>query len=246
MHEETNSLPPLFQATPRVTRLTAGQRLRTYFLTGLVVAGPLTITAYITWSFIKWVDGLIKPLVPSAYWPDRFFAFEVPGLGLLVALVGVTLLGFLTANLVGRSLLDLSETVLGRMPVIRGLYKSMKQIFMTVFNEEGSSFRKVGMVEYPAKGMWSLVFISTPPEGSVSKSLKSAGLNTTDDYISCFLPCTPNPTTGFYFYLPKSQVIEVDMKTEDAAKLIMSAGMIQPDQMVLPVTSLASPAPKQD
>jgi uncharacterized membrane protein len=220
--------------------------LRTYFLTGLVVAGPLTITAYITWSFIKWVDGLIKPLVPSAYWPDRFFAFEVPGLGLLVALVGVTLLGFLTANLVGRSLLDLSETVLGRMPVIRGLYKSMKQIFMTVFNEEGSSFRKVGMVEYPAKGMWSLVFISTPPEGSVSKSLKSAGLNTTDDYISCFLPCTPNPTTGFYFYLPKSQVIEVDMKTEDAAKLIMSAGMIQPDQMVLPVTSLASPAPKQD
>ncbi len=246
MHEETNSLPPLFQAPPRVTRLTAGQRLRTYFLTGLVVAGPLTITAYITWSFIKWVDGLIKPLVPSAYWPDRFFAFEVPGLGLLVALVGVTLLGFLTANLVGRSLLDLSETVLGRMPVIRGLYKSMKQIFMTVFNEEGSSFRKVGMVEYPAKGMWSLVFISTPPEGSVSKSLKSAGLNTTDDYISCFLPCTPNPTTGFYFYLPKSQVIEVDMKTEDAAKLIMSAGMIQPDQMVLSVTSLASPAPKQE
>ncbi len=246
MHEETNSLPPLFQAPPRVARLTAGQRLRTYFLTGLVVAGPLTITAYITWSFIKWVDGLIKPLVPSAYWPDRFFAFEVPGLGLLVALVGVTLLGFLTANLVGRSLLDLSETVLGRMPVIRGLYKSMKQIFMTVFNEEGSSFRKVGMVEYPAKGMWSLVFISTPPEGSVSKSLKSAGLNTTDDYISCFLPCTPNPTTGFYFYLPKSQVIEVDMKTEDAAKLIMSAGMIQPDQMVLSVTSLASPAPKQE
>ena len=246
MHEETNSLPPLFQVPPRVARLTAGQRLRTYFLTGLVVAGPLTITAYITWSFIKWVDGLIKPLVPSAYWPDRFFAFEVPGLGLLVALVGLTLLGFLTANLVGRSLLDLSETVLGRMPVIRGLYKSMKQIFMTVFNEEGSSFRKVGMVEYPAKGMWSLVFISTPPEGSVSKSLKSAGLNTTDDYISCFLPCTPNPTTGFYFYLPKSQVIEVDMKTEDAAKLIMSAGMIQPDQMVLPVTSLASPAPKQD
>ena len=141
MHEETNSLPPLFQVPPRVARLTAGQRLRTYFLTGLVVAGPLTITAYITWSFIKWVDGLIKPLVPSAYWPDRFFAFEVPGLGLLVALVGVTLLGFLTANLVGRSLLDLSETVLGRMPVIRGLYKSMKQIFMTVFNEEGSSFR---------------------------------------------------------------------------------------------------------
>ncbi len=245
MDQESNSLPPLFQAPPRVARLTAGQRLRTYFLTGLVVAGPLAITAYITWSFIKWVDGLVKPLVPTAYWPDRVFDFEVPGLGLLVALVGLTLLGFLTANLVGRSLLDVSETVLGRMPVIRGLYKSMKQIFMTVFNEEGSSFRKVGMVEYPAKGMWSLVFISTPPEGAVSKGLKSAGLNSTDDYISCFLPCTPNPTTGFYFYLPKSQVIEVDMSTEDAAKLIMSAGMIQPDQVMLPVASLAAPDPKQ-
>jgi len=239
MDQDNHSLPPLFQAPPRAARLTAGQRLRTYFLTGLVVAGPLAITAYITWSFIKWVDGLVKPLVPTAYWPDRFFTFEVPGLGLMVALVGLTLLGFLTANLVGRSLLNLSETVLGRMPVIRGLYKSMKQIFMTVFNEEGSSFRKVGMVEYPAKGMWSLVFISTPPEGAVSKGLKAAGLNTTDDYISCFLPCTPNPTTGFYFYLPKSQVIEIEMSTEDAAKLIMSAGMIQPEQMAL---QLADPA----
>jgi uncharacterized membrane protein len=231
MEQDKPPLPPIFQAPPIVKRLSAGQRLRTYFLTGLVVAGPLAITAYITWSFVKWVDGLVKPLIPHSILPDLFFSLDVPGLGLVVALIGLTLLGFLTANLVGRSLLDLSETVLGRMPVIRGLYKSMKQIFMTVFNEEGSSFRKVGMVEYPAKGMWSLVFISTPPEGAVAKGLNAAGFAGVDDYISCFLPCTPNPTTGFYFYLPKSAVIELDMSTEDAAKLIMSAGMIQPDEL---------------
>jgi uncharacterized membrane protein len=218
---------PLFDDDKNRGRVTVGHRLRTYFLTGLVVAGPLAITAYLTWSFVTWVDGLVKPFLYPVHSPQSLLPFEVPGLGLILALLGLTLLGFLTANLVGRSLLVFSESILARMPVVRGLYKGMKQIFTTVFNEEAASFRKVGMVQYPAPGMWTLVFLSSPPEGGVAQALDQP-----QDYISCFLPCTPNPTTGFYFYVKRSDVIEVDISVEDAAKLIMSAGMIQPDQFV--------------
>ena len=216
--------PPLFVELKESRRATIGSRLRTYFLTGLVVAGPLAITAYLTWSFITWVDGLVKPFLYPVQSPQSLLPFEVPGLGLIIALFGLTLLGFLTANLIGRSLLIFSESILSRMPVIRGLYKGMKQIFTTVFNEEAASFRKVGMVQYPAAGMWTLVFLSSAPEGGVAQALENP-----HDYISCFLPCTPNPTTGFYFYVKRSEVVDVDISVEDAAKLILSAGMIQPD-----------------
>ena len=218
---------PLFADPHPSVHLSFGRRVRTYFLTGLVVAGPLAITAYLTWSFVTWVDGLVKPFLYPVHSPQSLLPFEVPGLGLIVALVGLTLLGFLTANLIGRSLLVFSESILSRMPVIRGLYKGMKQIFTTVFNEEAASFRKVGMVQYPAPGMWTLVFLSSPPSGAVAQALEQP-----DDYISCFLPCTPNPTTGFYFYVKRHEVVDVAISVEDAAKLIMSAGMIQPDQAV--------------
>ena len=128
--------PPLFTDLKESGRVTIGRRLRTYFLTGLVVAGPLAITAYLTWSFVTWVDGLVKPILYPVQSPQSLLPFEVPGLGLLVALCGLTMLGFLAANLIGRSLLVFSESLLSRMPVIRGLYKGMKQIFTTVFNEE--------------------------------------------------------------------------------------------------------------
>ncbi len=198
-------------------------RLRNYFLTGIVIAGPLTVTAWLVWWFVNLVDGWVKPLVPAAYLPDTYLPFTVPGFGLVLAFLGLTILGFLTANLVGRYLVGWSEMVLARMPVVSGIYKGVKQVFETLFSQSGTSFRKVGMVEFPAKGMWTLVFISNEPPPTVA-----AVLPDTREHISVFLPCTPNPTTGFYFYLPKADVIEVDMSVEDAAKVIMSAGMIQP------------------
>jgi uncharacterized membrane protein len=222
---------------PSEIGLTAGQRIRTYFLTGIVVAGPLAITAYITWWFINLVDGWVKPLVPASYRPDAYLPFDLPGFGLVVAFLGLTLLGFLTANLVGRSMLDLGETVLGRMPVVRGLYKSVKQIFQTVFSESGSSFRTVGLVEFPAKGMWSIVFISTPPGPTIGGSLPGR-----DEYLSCFLPCTPNPTTGFFFYLPKQDVIELSISVDEGAKLVMSAGLIQPELRQAELAAMAEKA----
>jgi uncharacterized membrane protein len=198
-------------------------RLRNYFLTGLVVAGPVAITLYLTWWFVTWVDGLVRPFVPTDYRPETYLPFGIPGAGLVVAVIALTLLGFLTANLIGRKLVDLGEALLGRMPVVRAIYRGLKQVFETLFSGNGSSFRKVGLVEFPAPGMWSIVLISQVPGVEVAARLPGE-----EDYISVFLPCAPNPTTGFFFYVPKSKIIEIEMSAEDAATLIMSAGVVQP------------------
>jgi uncharacterized membrane protein len=202
----------------------AAYRLRTYFLTGLIVAGPLAITVYLTWSFVTWVDDLVRPFIPVAYRPETYLPWRIPGTGLVVAFFAITMLGFLTANLVGRTLVEAGETLLDRMPLVRSIYKGLKQVFETLFSESGSSFRKVGLVQFPAPGMWSLVFLSQPPGGEVT-----ARLPLQEEYVSAFMPCTPNPTTGFFFYVPRHEVIELDIPVEAAAKLIMTAGLIQPN-----------------
>jgi uncharacterized membrane protein len=221
--ENNSNLPPLIP--PPENRLgMAWARLRTYFLTGVVIAGPIAITIYVTYWFVSLVDGWVKPIVPKIYLPETYLPFAIPGFGFLVAFFLLTALGFLTANLVGRTLFQFGESLLDRMPVVRGLYKSSKQIFQTVFSKSGTSFKKVGLVEYPTKGMWSIVLISAEPTAVVGKGLPSK-----KDHIGVFLPCAPNPTTGFFFYLPKSDVIEIDMSPDDAAKLVMSAGLLQPE-----------------
>ncbi len=203
---------------------TWGHRLRTYFLTGIVVAGPLTVTAAVTWWVINLVDAWVKPLIPATYLPETYLNYPIPGFGLIVALFGLTLLGFLTANLVGRSLISYGEMLLGRMPVVRGLYRGVKQVFETLFSQSSTSFKTVGLVQFPSPGMWSIVFMSTPPQGNVAERLPGP-----HEHIAVFLPCTPNPTTGFFFYLPRKDVIELSISVEDGAKLIMSAGLIQPE-----------------
>jgi uncharacterized membrane protein len=197
-------------------------RLRNYFLTGLVVTGPVAITAWLTWSFVTWVDDLVRPFIPTAYLPETYLRVYVPGYGLIIAFVVLTFLGFLTANLVGRSLVELGEKLLHRMPVVRPIYKTMKQIFETLFSKNGSSFRTVALVEFPAPGMWSLVFLSQPPSADVSAKLPAT------EHVSAFMPCTPNPTTGFFFYVPRKDLIELDITVESAMTLLMSAGMVQP------------------
>jgi uncharacterized membrane protein len=201
-----------------------GARIRNYFLTGLIVAGPVAITLWLTWSFVTWVDGLIRPLIPQQYLPETYLPWRVPGTGLVIAFVGLTMLGFLAANLVGRTLVEMGEGLLDRMPLVRSVYKGLKQVFETLFSESGSSFRRVGLIEFPSPGMWSLVFLSQPASAQVADRLP-----TPEEHLSVFMPCTPNPTTGFFFYVPRSRIIELDIPVEAAAKLIMSAGMIQPE-----------------
>lgn len=213
---------PLGQVPPEAPRGFMA-RLRNYFLTGLIVAGPIAITFYLTWWFVTWVDGLVRPFVPVDYRPETYLPFGLPGSGLVVAFVALTLLGFLTANLIGRTLVDLGENLLGRMPVVRAIYRGLKQVFETLFSGTGSSFRKVGLVEFPSPGMWSIVLISQSPSVEIAASIPGG-----EEHISVFLPCAPNPTTGFFFYVPKSKIIDIDMSAEDAATLIMSCGVVQP------------------
>lgn len=199
-------------------------RLRNYFLTGIVVAAPLTITVLLTTSFINWVDSWVKPWIPARWNPESYVPFPLPGTGVLVALVALTALGFLTANVLGRTIIRLGEALLNRMPLIRNIYAALKQIFETALSERSRTFRQAGMVEYPRKGLWAVVFIATDAKGEVSHRLDDE-----IDAISVFLPTTPNPTSGFLLFVPRKDVIMLDMSVEDAAKLVISAGLITPD-----------------
>jgi uncharacterized membrane protein len=211
-------------------------RLRNWFLTGLVVAGPLAITAWLIWSFTTWVDGFVRPFIPPAYRPDSYLPWPIPGTGLVIAILALTLLGFLTANLVGRTLVGWSEDLLSRMPIVRPIYRTMKQIFETLFSKTGSTFRTVALVEFPAPGMWSMVFLSQPPSGEVADKLPPG------DHVSVFLPCTPNPTTGFFFFVKRNELLELDISVENAMTLLISAGMVQPDDTQKKLSAMATTA----
>ncbi|WP_082733776.1 DUF502 domain-containing protein [Polycladidibacter hongkongensis] len=199
-------------------------RLRNYFFTGLVITGPIGITVYLSWTLIQLVDGWVKPFLPEMYNPDTYVHMEVPGVGLIVALLAVTLIGFLTANIAGRSLLGIGEAFVARMPLVRNVYSALKQIFETVLNEKGQTFTKAGLIEYPRRGLWAIVFLATNTKGEVA-----AKLHTGEEMASVFLPTTPNPTSGFLLFVPKSQIIELEMGVEDAAKLVISAGLVNPE-----------------
>jgi uncharacterized membrane protein len=225
MSDSLQSLPPASEnGEPAVHHSGIVSRIRTYFLTGLVATAPLAITAWLMWSFITWVDDLVRPLIPVAYRPETYLPVKVPGFGLIIAFVALTLLGFFTANLVGRTLMEAGETILDRMPIVRPIYKGLKQVFETLFSKSGSSFRKVGLVQFPSPEMWSLVFLSQSAGPEITGRLPRQ-----EEHVSVFMPCTPNPTTGFFFYVARSDIIELDIPVEAAAKLIMSAGLIQPN-----------------
>lgn len=200
-------------------------RLRNYFLTGLIVCAPLTITVYIVWSFIGWVDGWVKPYIPAQYTPDSYLPFAVPGFGLIVALFGITMIGFLTANFIGRSVVGYGERLLNHTPLVRGIYKTLKQLFETVLSNKDDTFNKVGLVEYPRKGVWSLVFVAGEKDTEINAVLDKPG----DPLIGVFMPCTPNPTTGFLMYVYRSEIVMLDMTIEEGAKLLVSAGLVVPE-----------------
>ncbi|MFC5586069.1 DUF502 domain-containing protein [Nitratireductor kimnyeongensis] len=200
-------------------------RLRNYFLTGFIVTAPLAITAYLAWSMIGWVDSWVKPYIPFRYNPDNYLPFALPGFGLIVALVLITLIGFLTANFIGRTIIATGENILGRMPLVRSVYRGLKQILETVLSERSDTFKKVGLIEYPREGLWALVFIATETRGEVQAKIDDDMGQT----IAVFLPTTPNPTSGYLLFVPKKDVIELKMTVEEGAKLVISAGLVAPE-----------------
>ncbi|MEZ5816752.1 MAG: DUF502 domain-containing protein [Hyphomicrobiaceae bacterium] len=212
-------------ATPTTPRPSLGAKLRYYFLTGLVVVGPLTITVYITWSLIHLVDNWVKPYIPRIYNPDTYLPFPVPGAGLLFAFIGLVLIGALAANLIGRTLINAGERMLDGMPIVRNLYRGTKQLFESVVSATGpeQAFQKVAVMEFPSPGIYALVFITgavAPPIGAVAPE---------DDLISVFMPTHLMPPSGFTVFVPRRKVTAIDMTIEDAAKIILSAGMVTPE-----------------
>lgn len=218
--------PPVFESR----RGRFAKRLRNYFLTGLVIAAPISITIYLTWALIKWIDGWVKPVIPREYTPDSYLPFSVPGFGVLVAVIGLTLLGFLTANFVGRSIVGLSEQLVGRTPLVRNLYSALKQLFETVLSSKGKSFHKTALMEFPRKGVWCIVFVATETKGEIRQRLGEDG----EEWVTVFLPPSPAPTAGFMMFVKRSELIELDMSIEDGAKLVISAGLVAPEYPPVP------------
>jgi uncharacterized membrane protein len=206
------------------TKVSFGRRLVNYFLTGLVIAGPIAITVYIAWWIIGLVDDFVKPLIPPQYNPDTYLPVHVPGFGLMVAVVFIMLLGFFAANFVGRTLVQMGERFFSRLPMISTLYSGLKQIFETVVTQSNKSFKQVGLIQYPRPGLWAIVLISTEASGEIAHKVEG-----NEPVMSCFLPTTPNPTSGFLLFVPVSEVTILDMTTEEAAKLIISAGLVSPE-----------------
>ncbi len=204
-----------------------GARMRNAFLTGLLIVGPVTITLYIMWWLINWVDAWIKPLLPTHYNPDTYLPFPLPGLGLLVAILGLTIIGALAANLLGRSLVSTGELMLGQMPIVRNVYSAIKQIFESVITSAGpnQSFQKVGLIEFPSKGLWSLVFVTGETTGEIVDA-KPGGES---DLLTVFMPTGIVPPTGFICFVPRADVMLLSMTAEEAAKVILSAGIVMPD-----------------
>ena len=196
-------------------------RLRNYLIAGVLVTAPIGLTIYLAWSFIHWMDETVMVLIPDFYHPETYLPFSIPGIGLLVVVAGLILIGALTANLLGRTLIRMYERVLHRMPVIRGIYTTLKQVFETVFNNQSAAFREVVMIEYPRRGLWALGFLTGATVGEVQNLTKEKVLNV-------FLPTTPNPTSGFLLFVPQEDVIILKMTVEEGIKMVMSGGIVTP------------------
>mgnify|MGYP002725630432 CR=1 FL=1 len=216
--------------------LSFGQRMRAYFFAGILVIAPISITLYLAWLFIGFVDSKVTPLIPVNYNPETYLPFALPGLGLVILVLVLTLTGALTAGFMGRLWTRFSERMLARMPVIRNIYSAVKQILETVLADHSKAFREAVLVEYPRRGIWAIAFITGRTEGEVQNV-------TEEECINIFLPTTPNPTSGFLLFVPKKDLVHLSMTVEEAIKMVISGGIITPpdprpaDQQKIPLTA---------
>ena len=199
-------------------------RLRAYFLTGVIVTAPIGITALLVWQFVTFLDTQVGSLIPARYNPESYLPFSLPGLGLLITLVFLTLVGFLAAGLAGRTLVHIGERLLSRMPVVRSVYGTLKQIFETVLAQSSRSFREVVLIEYPRRGLGAIGFVTGPTRGEVQA-------RSGEELVNVFLPTTPNPTSGFLLFVPKRELVHLDMTIEEGIKLVISGGIVTPSQL---------------
>jgi uncharacterized membrane protein len=208
-------------------KMSLGTRLRTYFFAGILITAPVSLTIYLAWLFVSFVDEQVFSLIPAQYNPETYLPFSVPGIGLIVILVGLTMVGALTAGLLGRMLRRTIDGTLNRLPVVRSLYSAIKQIMETVLANQSTAFREVVLLEYPRKGIWTIGFITGATSGEIQ------GL-TSEEVVNVFVPTTPNPTSGFLLFVPIKDVIHLKMSVEAGIKLVVSGGLVTPNDIDLP------------
>ena len=198
-----------------------GSKLKAYLFTGILVTAPVAITFYLAYKFILWVDVFVYKLLPPQYKLDSYLPITIPGLGLIVLIMFLMLVGMFAAGFLGRFFIRLGEWFVAKMPLISSVYSLLKQIFETVFSNKTQAFKKVVMLEYPRKGIWILGLVSADLEGEIEQKLP-------DEMVNVFIPTTPNPTSGFLIFVPKKDIIEMDMSVEEAIKFIVSGGLVEP------------------
>ncbi|RVV99636.1 DUF502 domain-containing protein [Mesobaculum littorinae] len=208
---------------PRRRRNTLLGGLRASFLTGIVVIAPIALTVWLLWTLVGWIDSWVMPFVPLRFRPEQYIGINLRGVGVIFGLLFTVIVGWLAKGLIGRSLLRWGESVVDSVPVVRSIYNALKQLAETVFAQTETSFDRACLIEYPRRGIWSIGFISTAAKGEIDATIPVG-----DRKLTVFLPTTPNPTSGFLLFLPESEVIELDMTIEDAAKLVISAGLVYP------------------
>ncbi len=223
MNDEPNPAPESAKhnETVPVPRIAFMARMRTYFIAGILITAPISITVYLAWTFIAYVDSKVTPLIPVQYNPETYMPIGVPGFGVVVVVLGLTLIGALTAGFVGRFFQRVWERIMGKVPVLRGIYMALKQILETILAQKSTAFREAVLVEYPRRGMWVIAFITGKTEGEVQNL-------TEREVINVFVPTTPNPTSGFLIFVPKEDTVKLFMNVEEALKMVISGGIITP------------------
>ncbi len=204
-------------------RLLIKTKLQRYFLAGLVAVVPIGLTALVVRWTVGFMDQLLLRLIPERYWPESLFGFALPGVGVLATLLLILLAGMLVTNYFGHSLLRLSDWVMRRIPLVSGIYNLFKQVADTVLAADRQGFRKVVLVEYPRRGIWSVGFVTGVSQGEVQRL-------TEQRMINVFMPTTPNPTSGYYILVPEADAKELNMTVDEAFKLIISGGMVAPPE----------------
>ena len=194
--------------------------MRKYFITGLLIWIPLVITLWVLDLVVSMLDQSLR-LLPPAYQTEAWLGFHIPGMGVLLTLLIVFVTGVFGANLIGAKLVNFWHEILHRIPVVNTIYSSVKQVSDTLFSSGGQAFRRALLIEWPRPGMWTIAFLTGTPGGDVARHLQG-------DYVSVYVPTTPNPTGGYFVMLPRKDVIELDMSVDEALKYIVSMGVVAP------------------
>ena len=213
--------------------------IRRYFITGLLVWVPIVITVWVLTFLVGTMDQTLN-LLPHALRPESWLGFYIPGLGALLTVLVILLTGLFAANILGQRLVRYWERVMARIPVVNSIYKGVKQVSDTLFSPTGQAFRKALLVQWPSPGMWTIAFMTGTPGGDVANHLQG-------DYISIYVPTTPNPTGGYFVMVPRSAVIELDMSIDDALKYVISMGVVSPGRgrRTLAVAPVLAPVNEQ-